>query len=1141
MRVKRAELRIKRKPLPWHKFGPALRRVAMLSLVVALVFGSARWLVSPTRLKALEFTPQKIYTGTGAPDLKDVATADLDSDGDQDIVATANSGVYIFENEDNDFSFQRHRIDDKNAERVQIIDINDDGRLDILVTYVGDEPSVRWFQKSDSGQFDYATNEISTAGSNSIAYAGDYDNDDDVDIVTASTSSGTVSLQRWDNDGSASFSATTLDADSGVTSLTIAYADDDAWRDIITGGTEGLERWDFDGSSFSEVTIDVDSENRTHLAAGLSSTGDTLIASVNHVLDEVVFYDRNVDNSYDRNEIGNSIDGKSVLLVDLDQDDDKDFLVTDQDNNKILWFTNDGSDNFSKRTLVSDLGNVYGVATADFDGDGDLDMVAADGKTGDMFVFERLFQAPVATAPTSISQSVGGGGIVTFKTTISDADSDLTKARIQYSLDGDHWYKPYLTSVTANTGTVDLKNSNGFQIGTSNSIDTSEEQEVELTIKWDTKSEENTGPPILGDIGTVQLRIIPADVRGSGVAAVSKDFRVDNVGPVFASGLVLGHLKTGEALLTWGLASDSSDFNFRLYYGEDHSDVLEQKATLWDSSDDAKMGDVENLSTTIADDGFTSGKRFSFKLFVEDKFGNETAISSVRGEVDGDQDIPVEADPTPTPTATPETSPTATADPSASPDASATPEPSLSPTPVPSPTPRPTPSTLLDNKAPVADAGPDQIVNINALVVLDGTASFDPDPGQTSQLNYQWRQLAGPDVDLLSDRTSAPSFSAEDPDATYVFALTVRDNNGASSIDTVTTVTQTPATPTPVAGPVEGEEPLQDVAVAEPSEPQVLGIWGLVNIVLFALSVASTLVLLLGRFLGGLRKTKIAAGAPAGTGQAQGRVVHHQTGKPILGAQILVYDKDNKLRQRLKTNQSGNFPTFFPKGTYKLGVTLPGYVLASSASKALAEPGNILYAGGALEVKQDNKPIAIVVPLKPTTAETSSMTTRLLHVWQFLQLSLRWVSWPLFVAGALLNTVLIFTQSSFLFLALEAGYIVLIILKIALEIRTRPAYGLVRDAVTHIPLDLAVVRLFDARNHKLIMTRVTNNQGKFFALPPAGKYSVTISKPGYVSFSKNDLEISSSRDSTLQMTADLMPTKPGTAKTGLSSARGATI
>jgi hypothetical protein len=70
------------------------------------------------------------------------------------------------------------------------------------------------------------------------------------------------------------------------------------------------------------------------------------------------------------------------------------------------------------------------------------------------------------------------------------------------------------------------------------------------------------------------------------------------------------------------------------------------------------------------------------------------------------------------------------------------------------------------------------------------------------------------------------------------------------------------------------------------------------------------------------------------------------------------------------------------------------------------------------------------------------------------------------------------------------------------------------------------------------MTRVTNNQGKFFALPPAATYMVTVTKPGYAVFSKQNVAISPDQDSVLQITTDLMPVTP---QSGLAAARAAVL
>lgn len=81
---------------------------------------------------------------------------------------------------------------------------------------------------------------------------------------------------------------------------------------------------------------------------------------------------------------------------------------------------------------------------------------------------------------------------------------------------------------------------------------------------------------------------------------------------------------------------------------------------------------------------------------------------------------------------------------------------------------------------PVAHAGADQDVNERtgtgelATIVLDGTASFDPDE-DGAELRYEWLQLSGPEVELDGADTATPSFVADvAEDTEYAFQLVVR-------------------------------------------------------------------------------------------------------------------------------------------------------------------------------------------------------------------------------------------------------------------------------------------------------------------------------------------------------------------------------
>ncbi len=95
------------------------------------------------------------------------------------------------------------------------------------------------------------------------------------------------------------------------------------------------------------------------------------------------------------------------------------------------------------------------------------------------------------------------------------------------------------------------------------------------------------------------------------------------------------------------------------------------------------------------------------------------------------------------------------------------------------------------NREPVANAGPDQAVKVNATVVLNGSASSDPDG---DALNYQWSFVSRPPGSsalLGGATTQAPSFLA-DKAGTFVVRLIVSDGSLPSPADTVNVVVSPP-------------------------------------------------------------------------------------------------------------------------------------------------------------------------------------------------------------------------------------------------------------------------------------------------------------------------------------------------------------
>ena len=92
------------------------------------------------------------------------------------------------------------------------------------------------------------------------------------------------------------------------------------------------------------------------------------------------------------------------------------------------------------------------------------------------------------------------------------------------------------------------------------------------------------------------------------------------------------------------------------------------------------------------------------------------------------------------------------------------------------------------NRAPTADAGQDQAVNVNQTVTLNGAGSTDLDD---DALTYTWSQTSGDTVMLSNMTASSPTFTAPDSAAILMFRLNVTDGV-LHSTDTVTITVQVP-------------------------------------------------------------------------------------------------------------------------------------------------------------------------------------------------------------------------------------------------------------------------------------------------------------------------------------------------------------
>jgi len=99
--------------------------------------------------------------------------------------------------------------------------------------------------------------------------------------------------------------------------------------------------------------------------------------------------------------------------------------------------------------------------------------------------------------------------------------------------------------------------------------------------------------------------------------------------------------------------------------------------------------------------------------------------------------------------------------------------------------------TVLSTDIPVADAGDSINAEANSSVLLDGSASFDPDG---NIVNYKWRRLPMIQAsDVLCDGTDPACSTMALGRAEEVIELEVTDNDGMKATDTISIFYQPPA------------------------------------------------------------------------------------------------------------------------------------------------------------------------------------------------------------------------------------------------------------------------------------------------------------------------------------------------------------
>jgi len=384
-------------------------------------------------------------------------TDDLDGDGNQDIIIGYRdySKIAWLKNTDGKGTFSAPKIITTSARGVSSIntaDIDYDGDKDIIYTSTYDNQVIGYKNQDGLGNFTDKTIILSNAPETSTLLVTDINKDNKVDIVY--TSKNEIG---WMNNttGSGDFGAKQIITNQayGVKAVVMGDIDGDGKNDLISAsyddekiawyknidekGTFGRQEivarriqnptnvfpGDFDGDH--DIDLLVSSKDDAKLA-WLENTDGKGFYGKQHIITESV-------------EVGNIT--PYSYPVDIDGDGDLDIVTVKR--NVLFWYENDGLGNFKTEHIINNktTGTITIIRSQDMDGDGDMDVVCGVYASHRISWYKNIDSKGTFGSELIITDTGGNNGSLTsFEIADMDGDKDMDIIAASYSVDT-YYYK----------------------------------------------------------------------------------------------------------------------------------------------------------------------------------------------------------------------------------------------------------------------------------------------------------------------------------------------------------------------------------------------------------------------------------------------------------------------------------------------------------------------------------------------------------------------------------------------------------------------------------------------------------------------------------------------------------------------------
>lgn len=337
-------------------------------------------------------------------------TADLDRDGDLDILSATFDGASTVAWHENDGAqvFTRRIITTSASEATCVIvaDINRDGVLDVVVSSLGNN-RIAWYE--NDGRQNFTQHTVTNSASNvSSLFVVDMDDDGDFDLISATKGDNVIAW--FENDGRQRFQrhivSTKVDIPAVVSA---ADVDRDGDMDILSASffDDTIAWYQNDGNElFTQQIITSQADGvRGMFVVDLDNDGDQDVVSSSLYQGTIAWHENQGAGTFLTHVVSASADRASaVYAADMDGDGDLDILGASRGDMTVAWFENTGGFDFPQHTITTNNVEARNLAAGDVDGDGDLDVISASKGGNRLAWFEnRLDRSPISTSMQSPS------------------------------------------------------------------------------------------------------------------------------------------------------------------------------------------------------------------------------------------------------------------------------------------------------------------------------------------------------------------------------------------------------------------------------------------------------------------------------------------------------------------------------------------------------------------------------------------------------------------------------------------------------------------------------------------------------------------------------------------------------------------